>query len=92
TCLNLAIRFGRQETVQHILETYKADPSVIDERGRTSLIAAAEFDRSKIAQLIIRTTKCNIWGTNKKNENALSMAGRQGNLKFISLLFNDNES
>jgi ankyrin repeat protein len=90
--LNLSVRFGRYEVFQHILEVYKASPSTEDDKGRTSLIAAAEFDQTRIASYLVESANCDKWAGNKKGDTPLTMAGRQGNSAFISSIYHEEIS
>lgn len=88
--LNLAIRYGRQAIFRQLLGIYGVKPQQEDDKGRTSLIAVAEFDQVEIASYLIETVKCDKWAPNSRGDTALKMAGRQGHEEFISSIFRDD--
>jgi ankyrin repeat protein len=90
--LNLAIRYGRDAIVRHILDTNNVDPEQQDDKGRTSLVAAAEFDRIEIALYLIKTKNCSKWTGTKLGVTPLSMAGCQGHEGFIASIFPEEPS
>jgi ankyrin repeat protein len=90
--LNLAIKHGRDAIVRHILDTNNVDPEQQDDKGRTSLVAAAEFDRIEIALYLIKTKNCSKWTGTKLGVTPLSMAGRQGHERFIASIFPEEPS
>ena len=93
--LSLAIQYGRFAIVQLMLETYGAGPNKSDksdEAARTSLLAAAEFDRIEIANHLIEKVGCDKFAGNKHGLTPLSVAGRQGHEEFISSIYRDEMS
>ncbi|KAF2492844.1 ankyrin [Lophium mytilinum] len=90
--LNLTIRHGRYEILQYILENFQIDPDQIDDKGRTSLIAAAEFDKTEMATYLVTNRKCKKWTTNKKGDTPLSIAGREGHEEFISSIYHEERN
>lgn len=87
--LNLAIRYGRIAIFQHIVTAYGIDPNQLDDKGRTSLVATAEFDRIDMAIYLIENQLPDKWASNKNSHTPLSMAGRQGHEKFISTIYHE---
>ncbi|KAF2259819.1 hypothetical protein CC78DRAFT_585498 [Lojkania enalia] len=57
--LNLAIRYGSLTVAKHILRNYNVNPSLVDDKDRTSLIVAAEFNRIEIAAYLMEAKSCN---------------------------------
>ncbi|KAF2467482.1 uncharacterized protein BDR25DRAFT_358593 [Lindgomyces ingoldianus] len=90
--LNLAIRFDRFAVFQHILRTYQVDPNQIDDKGRNSLHATAEFGRTEIAAYLIETKRCDKCIGNKKGDTPLVIAGRQGYEEFIASIYHETIS
>ena len=82
------VRYGRWAVFKFLLEKCGIDIAIQDQNGgHIYLHATAEYGQIEMATYLIKTYNCDKWVRDRSHNAALSLAGRSGHTRFISVVY-----